>query len=56
MIPCGSILPLLRVPPSISQQRGHTDLRWGDTGLTNLGGVTEEEVLVWPSWAVGLLC
>lgn len=42
--------------PSISQQRGYTDLRLGDTGLTNVEGITVEEMLVWPTRPVGMLC
>lgn len=52
MIPYGSSMS----QPSISQQRGYTDLRLGNPGLTNIEGVTVEEKLVWPSRAVGLLC
>lgn len=40
----------------ITQQREHTELRWGSTGLTKAEGVTGEERQVWPSRAVGLLC
>lgn len=40
----------------ISQQRGDTGLRSGDTGLTNVEGITVEEMLVWPTRALGMLC